>query len=231
MDRRAGKARLFTIVTFLTLASSHLFAVEWESEWLYSKRPNEALISRCSDDPLELIRSAFTTTAIKILQLSDHPQLSGCINGSYQIQPLLTSSGSIDGYRIFYPFEDNIENTDYHAPLAHELAHIYQLERAGGWAEFLEEFDSRTRELGADFLTGIVFARSNKVGRLNAFQTNLNLVGAYYEADDLAHGCPEERTMAFRFGYFAANAHPNKDTDELYEEFLNDTLHTIKCRN
>jgi hypothetical protein len=136
-------------------------------------------------------------------------------------------------YTIYYPVPGKGELKNYIAPMAHELAHVYQLMQAGNkyklLAQFPKESSSRHVELGADFLAGVVLKEFNSASMLNEFQLNLYLIGKYHEDQSTAHGEPQDRQNAFRLGYFlrdskftgpvsAANTYFQ---DELYGQFLN----------
>ena len=66
--------------------------------------------------------------------------------------------------------------------------------------------------MGADYLAGFVFSRALNHLSLNEFQHSLNLIGLYVESDQNAHGTPEQRTAAFRFG---AHVSPSFTDDQI----------------
>lgn len=125
--------------------------------------------------------------------------------------------------------------------LTHELAHVYQLRRAGGTAALRQELGGsqelteaqkrvvRERiELGADFLAGYVI-RNYVIGASRAdFQTSVALVGDYDDTTGGNHGTPEERTAAFRTGYYYSGA--ANDVDAANRYFQRDGFGSIKSR-
>src|SRR5690606_38242874 len=57
-------------------------------------------------------------------------------------------------------------------------------------------------ELGADFISGIVYKLSKQGININTYQQNLTLRGRYKECNTDAHGSWLQRTNAFRTGAF-----------------------------
>lgn len=135
---------------------------------------------------------------------------AGCENGLFMTSPVI--SASPPSYLISYPVSHSRGDTsqdfarEYLAPITHELAHVLQLETRGGMRELTKNGERKmlSIELGADFISGIVFARTQAAtpAALNSYQQNLKLVGLYKESNEAAHGTWEQRTTAFRFGAF-----------------------------
>ena len=152
--------------------------------------------AECGDDQLELKKNPEIQLLVELYGL-DPTDLTfeGCRNGSFST----TQIGST--YTIRYPIDQDIS---YVAPLAHELAHVWQGRKVGSLKELFYKFPNGVKEieLGADFLTGIVFEESNGKFPKNLFQTNFSLSGLYFEQNEDAHGTPSQRAAAFRLGYF-----------------------------
>lgn len=137
-------------------------------------------------------------------------RFAGCENGLFLTAPATGTASS--SYVISYPAPRASGNIspdlmrEYLAPITHELAHVLQLETRGGMPKLKRngERKSLSIELGADFISGIAYARMQATtpAALNSFQQNLKLVGLYKEDIEGAHGTWEQRTTAFRFGVF-----------------------------
>ena len=104
-------------------------------------------------------------------------------------------------YRITYPVLSARALEDYLAPMTHELAHVYQLQLAGSYAKLTRSYSIRRIELGADYLTGVIYRNYLHNNTVVQFEHNLQLIGKYRESDSEAHGRPEQRVAAFRFGF------------------------------
>jgi hypothetical protein len=109
--------------------------------------------------------------------------------------------------------------TDFLAPFTHELAHVLQIEMAGGLKPLQDSLESKRIELGADFLTGIVFSYALKEAGLREFQRNLSLIGLYRDSSSNAHGSPGQRTFAFRRGVFFNFANIGMNVPRAIQEF------------
>lgn len=85
---------------------------------------------------------------------------------------------------------------------------------AGGANPLVDNFPSLEIELGADYLTGVVFRQGFPEIPLADFETSLTIRAKYREQAQAigAHGTPGQRAAAFRYG-----AH--KDFDELNRDF------------
>jgi hypothetical protein len=118
----------------------------------------------------------------------------------------------------------------YLAPVTHELAHVFQLEAAGGYRGGLERLTSKRIELGADYLTGIVFSQVLQDLELGEFQQNLALMGGYYETDEEAHGTPGERDRAFRRGLRLPFGSMKRDYRRANEDFQANVYGEIRER-
>ena len=119
-----------------------------------------------------------------------------CPGGSFSASPAESGTGR---FLVRYP---SAVESDYLAPIVHELGHVVQMKSAGGLEALDPARNSRRIELGADFLAGLAFNLT--LQRLDGgdFETNLQLVGSYVDKskrDD--HGPPEYRTTAFRRGW------------------------------
>jgi len=174
----------------------------------------------CDDtDPLNLANSADIHTVIKRMGLDpDKLHFKGCKNLRFSAAPDETAKNGEQRYLVTYPSETS---DSYLAPITHELAHVLQMEIEVNSAEhLLKEYGSKRVELGADFLTGIVFSSSLENNDINEFQHNLMLIGLYREMEEDAHGSPAQRTAAFRFGYFLKNTEVKSNINMAFRYFL-----------
>jgi hypothetical protein len=119
--------------------------------------------------------------------------------------------------------------TDAIGALTHELAHAYQLTRSGGFAQLRSQLGGSTErmELGADFLAGYVFHHYLTGVSRAAFQTSIELSAAYDDAAGLSYGTPEDRTIAFRMGFYYPGAAKNVEAANVY--FQRDGFGSLKA--
>lgn len=115
--------------------------------------------------------------------------------------------------------------------LTHELAHAFQLSRAGSMAALKQRLNgsSERMELGADFIAGFVFRHYVSGASRADFQTSVALVGEYDDPSGASHGTPEERNAAFRTGYYYRG--PADDVDAADRYFQRDGFGLIKAQN
>lgn len=148
-------------------------------------------------DPLALSDSAQIGAAMAYLGIPrSSVRFDGCETGFYGAGEDPLRPG---GYLVTYPAGE----TRFLAPVTHELAHVMQMQLAGGPRQFdLEEEDSLHTELGADFIAGIVFTAEFAAVYRGEFENNLQLAGRYDEHPDDAHGTPSQRAAAFRRGLY-----------------------------
>ncbi|MEO5692615.1 MAG: hypothetical protein ABIQ72_05790 [Usitatibacter sp.] len=166
-------------------------------------------------DPSNLASDSKVRAAIKALQLDNVPlRFNGCKSARYSAAPDTTPRH----YVITYPTS---AGGSHIGPITHELAHVMQMEVAGS-LEALRQNPSRKIELGADYLTGIVFVQALRDIGYNEFQHNLSLIGLYVELDPNAHGTPSQRTAAFRFGANMKFDEVNRSIHRAHEEFMAD---------
>ena len=166
----------------------------------------------CGDgDPLGLAKNRDLAKVISTLDI--RPELirfRGCKDGLYSTAEEHTSGSSEvpARYVVTYPSDSRV---NFLAPITHELAHVLQIQSAGGLAQLKTSLDSKRIELAADFLTGIVFSHVLPQAGLGEFQHNLSLRGLYRDSSSQAHGSPAERTSAFRRGVFFNFASVGRD--------------------
>lgn len=203
--------RLLALLLFATY-SAPLTAAGTKSGCLYAftAGDDDTPISPCDAvDSRGLANDPDVRKTIRALGLDGQKiRFRGCTNTPFFAAQEAAGTGHGMRYVINYPSE--LQET-YIAPITHELAHVLQMEMAGGLVPLREEFESRRVELGADFLTGIIFKQALSHVNLNTFQTNLAVIGKYRERDDRAHGTPEQRTGAFRSGVFMQFDDINRD--------------------
>jgi hypothetical protein len=155
----------------------------------------------CDRDVLNVSNNPDVKKAEKILALlSDEIEFIGCAGASFKTFPVKTEPSF--KFRIFYRASNNLKSQEYLAPILHEIGHVYQLRQAGSIQSLLQSLDNSAEriELGADFLAGFA---AHKLGiNVALAQRSLFLVGSYRSDVRDSHGRPEDRTSAFRYGYF-----------------------------
>lgn len=141
--------------------------------------------------------------------------------------PFSAGNDFIEGRKIKYVITYPTEATAFLAPIAHELAHVLQIETAGGLSALRAQRRSKEIELGADFLTGVAFSQVLPSADLDEFQHSLSLIGAYVELDPEAHGTPAQRTAAFRTGVFLSFDRVNWDFRQADKYFHTDVYGAV----
>lgn len=154
-------------------------------------------------DPLGLGDKPIVVSIMRLLRIDrTRVKFIGCAGQPFRVSAQSQVSGSTQ-FVINYPIES--ANT-FLAPLTHELAHVMQMQEAGGYTAALAVAKQQNRgvELGADYVTGLVFSElRNESPEFNArqFQHSASLIGLYKEFESEAHGTPDQRTAAFRVGF------------------------------
>lgn len=161
-------------------------------------QPYEFDVRTCRADPMRISQKENIRAAIKSLAPGNVSLIFlGCAGAPFSTRP-----GEADAsYTIYYPILPRSAPDDYVAPLIHELSHVYQLQLSGSYAKLTHSYSMRRIELGADYLTGVVIRNYLNSSNPTQFEHNLQLVGKYRETDTEAHGRPEQRVAAFRYGF------------------------------
>lgn len=171
---------------------------------LFATHADGKELKPCADnDPLMLHASTKLELAKQALKIpAGRVSFRGCTGQRFATYiESATKSGEYK-YVVTYPSETP---DDYLAPMIHELAHVMQLEDAGGSKSAVRNArgnKSLRIELEADYLTGIVFSQILKTDSVVAFQHNKTFAGMFKEDEYDAHGTPSQRTSAFRMGYY-----------------------------
>jgi len=183
----------------------------------------------CRPDPLNLAATPHLEAAMAAFGIQpSQVVLIGCAQASFRIgRPNRSPAGLT--YRITYPIMANRPLQSYVAPLVHELAHAFQLSEDGSipGVRARRENSSERVELGADYLSGVVFRRALAEINRGAFQLNSNLIGSYRTDTADLHGSPEERTAAFRTGYYQDSAPADLRVAE--QSFQDDSFGRIRA--
>jgi len=216
------------VIAFLALSGAmgeEIRAPQAEQGCLYANGDGIDATEGCAKDPLQLASLMALQRARVALSLQETEiRLIGCKMGSFK-----TSQGSHPtkrSYLIYYPILDG-PVAAYVAPLTHELSHVFQMERAGGLGKFIADYpDSKRRELGADFLTGVVFKNASFQANQD-FQTNLDLIGKFREMRKNAHGTPAQRASAFRIGVYLDYGAFGNSMDKANTEFQENRYATL----
>ncbi len=148
-------------------------------------------------------------------------QFKSCPGGRFSAE----ESNGTAAYVVTYPSD---ARSDFLAPVVHELAHVVQMKQAGGLLKLRAAADSRRIELGADFLAGLAFHAVLGQLKQGDFETNLRLIGSYTGGGN-DHGCPEDRTQAFRVGATRAAPYPNLTYLQALEYFDGNHYAQIIC--
>jgi hypothetical protein len=141
---------------------------------------------------------------------------NGCPGGDYKIAEDRRPDSL--KYIIWYPSENGLAEI---GPLIHELAHVHQLKAAGGMRQ-LDHSSPRKIELAADFIAGLVFKKALEDVRPGDYETGLSLMGLYFEEGPDPHGSPEDRTAAFRIGYYFNFTEDIPDINAAHQYFYED---------
>ncbi|SDY19115.1 hypothetical protein SAMN05518669_11020 [Variovorax sp. YR634] len=180
-------------------------------------------------DPLDLQQNDHMLRAMKVLGIDRKTvQFRGCLGLLLSVSEMRGGAGP--RYVVNYPAD--IPVVRLIAPLLHELAHVAQMQEAGGATELssLNNMMSKKIELGADFLAGHLFKVEFKEFELNAFEQNLLVHGLYREMAGREHGDPRQRDLAFRRGVFGRDADlVNATTSQLIRIFR-DELYQLVIR-
>jgi hypothetical protein len=177
---------------------------------------------QCIVDPLKVRARPAVQAVLKAFGMPDtRVKFLGCEYSCFAAGP--TGSGLKDPkYLIIYPMGRQFSSATHLAPITHELAHAYQMELAGSYAQVRNKYKSSKQiELDADFLTGLIFRNFISSAQVGDYQQNLSLFGTYFEGDVEAHGTPTERGASFLFGYNLRFAEYSNDIKKANNEFRN----------
>ncbi len=220
---------LKSLVQFACVAVTAIWSANAAGEdgCLYADNVESTSFSGCSNDPLHLGSQPAVLASIKAFALNGVPvSFIGCREA-----PFLTRPGKDPfsrSYEILYPLgQKSVES--YLPPITHELAHVFQSELAGGIAKLRLETISLQRELGADFLAGVIFKNASNVEAVK-FQTTVALMSLYRELDENAHGTPVQRNAAFRSGVYLKFSDFDRDLKKANDEFQQNRYATIALR-
>lgn len=170
----------------------------------------------CKDDILRLSRDIEVQNIEKMLGIAaDEITFIGCAPAPFQTKMVRTEPPF--HFQILYHIGTDLKSRDFVAPIFHELGHVYQLRKSGSKNKLLQSVGGSVDrvELGADFLAGLAAHRL----KMNPgdFETSLFLMGSYDSQRSDSHGRPEDRSAAFRYGYYSPST--NSFEDSLYADF------------
>jgi hypothetical protein len=191
---------------------------------LFSKTVVELPPSGCSGDPLDIRHRQSTDVMVNAYGISNVAiNFIGCRDVAFKTQP--DEAGPTRGCTIYYP--SGYEQSIYLAPLAHELAHVFQLQDAGGLESLQHKLSSLRIELEADFLAGVIFKNFLTDSNAESFHTNLDLIGKFREFDSSKHGTPAQRASAFQRGLNLRFSDYKMNMRALHAKFQNDIFGEI----
>lgn len=165
--------------------------------------PDRVPVVPCHDDPLGLATDPTVASIMQLLMIDPSTvEFSGCTGAQFQVTEKLIGSTE-RRYQIRYPAQ---AADTFLGALTHELAHVMQMQAAGGHGAALTDARNEMRrvELGADYLTGLAFfSLKNASSRFGSgqFHHSPELMGLYKEISADAHGTPSQRAAAFRYGF------------------------------
>jgi len=167
------------------------------NDCLYAFTSDGKSITACEDhDPLSLKDNP---DILKVMRYADiDPQsvyFRGCDQGDFYVSEL-------DNGKSVVNYDASIQIGQLLAPVVHELMHVLQIRSANGLVALREQLGSLPLELEADYMAGVIYTRLFSARELKEFEQNLKLTGRYKENAAQAHGTPEQRDVAFRFGVF-----------------------------
>ena len=191
-----------------------------------TKGPEKTPVVPCVNaDPLNIAGDPDIRKVMKAFGVEPWKvRFKGCKNIRFSVKEDRMHARGSRKYLITYPNE--VEQS-YVALITHELAHVLQMEMAGGYRILRDTFITKRIELGADYLTGIIYSNYLKKNDINQFQHHLSLMGQYLELDEDAHGNPSQRSGAFRFGLFFDFNTVDRDIRKASENFQFDVYGQI----
>ena len=205
-----------------------IYAKDTSHGCLYAvtKGPEKTPVVPCVNaDPLNIADDPDIRNVMKALGIElGKVRFKGCKNIRFSVNEDRMPARAGQVYLITYT---NEAEQSYVALITHELAHVLQMEMAGGYRPLRDAFISKRIELGADYLTGIIYSNYLKNNNINQFQHHLSLLGQYLELDEDAHGTPSQRSGAFRFGLFFDFTTVDRDIRKASENFQFDVYGQI----
>jgi hypothetical protein len=234
---RAPLSHIFAgLVTVLTICRTSAMGMEIDPTGCLNavtSGTDRVEVSVCNDaDTLNLSESELLKQIILSMQLNPSSiRFRGCKQRAFSTTEYRTPSGNLE-YLIEYPDEKDATLDAYLAPIVHELAHVLQMHSYGGYELLRREtnYDSKRVELGADYITGLVYALNKRLSdtlRPGHFQHNFRLMGLYVERSHDAHGTPSQRTAAFRNGW--VNSAKQTDVSSAHRFFQADRYAEISA--
>lgn len=181
-----------------------------------------AVVQPCGPDGKDVVKNAAIQSVMQRFNITtEEVKFQECPGGAYLAMPDVSNENK---YIIQYPKETG---DDFVAPITHELAHVFQMRLAGGLQNLRDSNNPRAIELGADFLSGILFRTTLKHLPGNEFENSLSLVGSY-DPKKKSHGLPNHRQQAFRLGFIGKYPHDELKLNESWNYFRENDYARIK---
>ena len=203
-------------MSFAIVALALLFAASANGQRVDSRFENLV----CGPQPEGVVQSrefADLLAAYGIEQ--ENVQLLSCNNVGFRVATR-DSRGVIQG-QVYIPDRYEDAEIGFLLPaLAHELAHVFLEDAFKEEAPLTDFLETKEIELGCDFLAGLVFADMFDRDEASGYLVSDELSGSFFELDE-DHGNSEERTNAFRTGYFAQR-YRGKGRKEAFLSFVAD---------
>ncbi|MFM0390766.1 hypothetical protein [Paraburkholderia phytofirmans] len=191
---------------------------------LFSRVTVELPPSGCNGDSLGLRHLHSIDTMVKAYSIGNVSiDFIGCTTVAFKTQP--DGTGPTQACTIYYP--SGYEQSTYLAPIAHELAHVFQLQDAGGLDSLQRKYSSLKIELEADFLAGVIFKNFLTDANAESFHTNLNLIGKFRELKWKEHGSPAQRAAAYQRGLNLNFSDYEMNMRAVHAKFQNDVFGEI----
>jgi hypothetical protein len=140
----------------------------------------------------------------------------GCKTYRFSATSEVNESGTHMRYVITYPTQaaDN-----FIGAIAHELAHLLQMELAMGAENLKATREAKRIELGADFLSGVAFNNALKGLSEDEYRRSLESMNGLFELQQDARGTRSQRAAAFRAGIDLVFADFDRDLRLVNREF------------
>lgn len=218
------RIQFFLLIIVTLIVSKNIFASDIQktsNKCLYGKvtvgAEGKTVITCPDSDPLNIRKDLNVLLIMNALGIKQNQvRFKGCSNLPYSAGMDTPLNEINRRYLITYPIQDK---NKYISPITHELAHVSQMEVYGGLIQLSNKINSSKRiELGADYISGIVFSKILRHLDYYDFMDNFSLMGLYVELKEKAHGTPAQRVSAFRSGFYEKNEHAINQAHDYFQQ-------------
>ncbi|HVF15516.1 MAG TPA: hypothetical protein VNA21_01350 [Steroidobacteraceae bacterium] len=169
------------------------------------------------EDPLRLAANPQVQKMVSFFGLAGKQiRFLGCNSYRFSARSEVNESAAHPSYVVTYPTQaaDN-----FIGAIAHVLSHLLQSELALGMENLKATREARRIELGADFLSGVVFNNALKGLSEDEFRRSLESVNGLFDLQENAHGTRSQRAGAFQAGIDLVLADFDRDLRLVNREF------------